>query len=63
MTSTRWGVTVTKSALSVACLPPFGAVLSTIPPLGGIDRITSHGTVAVIDTGVSEISGAVTSLS
>ena len=32
------------------------------PPDGGIERITSHGTVAVIDTGVSEISGAVTLL-
>ena len=61
--STRWGVTVRKSALSVACLARFGAVPSTIPPPGGIDRITSHGTVAVIDTGVSEISGAVTLLS
>ena len=31
-----------------------------MPPFGGIVRITSQGTVAVIDTGVSEISGAVT---
>ena len=47
--STRWLVTLTKSALSAACLPPFGAVLSTVPPFGGIERITSHGTVTVID--------------
>ena len=36
---------------------------NTIPPRGGIERMTSHGTVAVIVTGVSEISGAVTLLS
>ena len=30
---------------------------------GGIERITSHGTVAVMLTGVSEIRGAVTLLS
>lgn len=58
--STRCGVTVTNSDCSAACLPFFGAVPNTIPPDGGIDRMTSHGTVAVIDTGVSEISGAVT---
>jgi hypothetical protein len=39
-----------------------GAVPSTNPPLGGIARITSHGTVARIVTGVSEISGDVTLL-
>ena len=61
--STRWPVTLTKSALSAACLPPFGAVPSTVPPFGGIERITSHGTVTVIETGTCEISGAVTSLS
>ena len=54
---------VIASALRAACLPRFGAVLSTVPPLGGIERITSHGTVTVIDTGTCEISGAVTSLS
>ncbi len=61
--STRWVLTVTKRPCSAACLPFFGAVPSTIPPLGGIDRITSHGTVADMVTGVSEISGAVTLLS
>ena len=40
-----------------------GAVPSTMPPVGGIERMTSHGTVTVIVTGASEISGAVTSLS
>ena len=61
--STRWLVTLTNSALRVACLPFFGAVLSTTPPFGGSDRITSHGTVTVIVTGTCEISGAVTSFS
>ena len=32
----------------------------TMPPLGGMARMTSQGTVAVIDTGLSEISGEVT---
>ena len=44
-------------------MPPFGAVPSNVPPLGGIERITSHGTVTFIVTGTCEISGAVTSLS
>ena len=54
---------MTNSEFSDASLPFCGARPSTRPPLGGIDRITSHGTVAVTDTGVSEISGAVTLLS
>ena len=53
-------MTFTNSPFSAACLPSFGAVPSTIAPCGGIPRITSHGTVTVIDTGVCEISGAVT---
>ncbi len=58
--STRWLLTLTNSDCSAACLASFGAVPSTMPPFGGIDRITSHGTVTDMDTGVSEISGAVT---
>ena len=61
--STRSLETVTNRALRAACLLSFGAVPKTMPPRGGIERITSHGTVAVIDTGVSEINGAVTLLS
>ena len=44
-------------------MPPLGAVLSTVPPFGGIERITSHGTVTVISVGTCVISGAVTSFS
>jgi hypothetical protein len=58
--STRWLVTLTNSEFRLACLPFAGASPSTRPPFGGMDRITSHGTVAVSDTGASEISGAVT---
>ena len=61
--STRWVETLTNNDCRAACLPFFGAVPRTIPPLGGIDRITSHGTVTVIVTGVCVISGAVTLLS
>ncbi len=61
--STRDVVTLTKSALSAACLPSAGAVPSTTPPAGGIVRMTSHGTVIDIVTGVCVISGAVTLLS
>ena len=62
--STRCGGDVDEQRVAVrpACRPS-GAVPSTVPPFGGIERITSHGTVAVIDTGTCEISGAVTSLS
>ena len=60
VTSTRCEFTVTKSEFSEASLPFCGARPKTIPPCGGIVRSTSHGTVAVTDTGVSEISGAVT---
>ena len=60
--STRWAVTLTNSELSAASLPFFGARPSTSPPSGGMERITSHGTVAVSDTGACEISGAVTLL-
>ncbi len=38
-------------------------MLSTVPPEGGIERITSQGTVTVMLTGTCEISGAVTLLS
>jgi hypothetical protein len=58
--STRWLLTLMNSDSSAACLPFFGAVPSTIPPAGGIDRITSHGTVTVMVTGTCEIRGAVT---
>jgi hypothetical protein len=34
-----------------------------MPPAGGMDRITSQGTVAVSDTGAWEINGDVTLLS
>jgi hypothetical protein len=63
VTSTRSAFTVTNSEFSEASLPFCGARPSTIPPLAGIDRMTSHGTVAVIDTGVKVISGAVTLVS
>ena len=61
--STRCAFTLTNSEFSAASLPFCGARPSTRPPAGGIDRITSHGTVAVSDTGACEISGAVTLLS
>ena len=55
--------TVTNNEFRLASLAFCGARPSTIPPLAGIPRITSQGTVAFMDTGVSEISGAVTLLS
>ena len=61
--STRVAVAVTNSELSGASLPFGGASPSTRPPVAGSVRITSHGTDAVTDTGVSEISGAVTLVS
>ena len=63
ITSTRVAVTFTSIAFSAACLPASGAVPSTSPPDGGIERTTSQGTVAVMFTGTCEISGAVTLLS
>ena len=50
--STRWLVTLTNSALSAACLPFFGAVPSTSPPLGGMDadHVARHGHVIVTGT-------------
>ena len=47
--STRVLLTLTNSALSAASLPSAGAVPSTRPPAGGMSRMTSHGTVAVMD--------------
>src|SRR4029079_9262302 len=61
--STRWRLTLTNSAFSAACLPSFGAVDSTVPPVGGIELMIAHGTVTVMVTGTCEISGAVTELS
>ena len=49
--STRWVLTLTNSEFSAASLPFCGASPSTMPPAGGMDRITSQGTVAVSDTG------------
>ena len=63
ITSTRVAVTFTSIAFSAASLPSSGAVPSTSPPLGGIERTTSQGTVTVMVTGTCEISGAVTLLS
>ena len=60
VTSTRCEFNVTKREFREASRPFCGASPSTIPPCGGIPRSTSHGTVAVTDTGVSEINGAVT---
>ena len=63
VTSTRWALTTTNSALRLASLPCLGAVPSTTPPVGGISRTMPHGTVATKSTGVREISGDVTLLS